>query len=66
MFHVLLEMSASVQWVAMRTTRAPASYASFRSCTVPMPGISSVATLACYSLATAVIHSRSVCKQSRS
>ncbi len=56
------EMSASVQWVATRTIRAPAACAAFRSCAVPMPGRSSVAIFACVTtLATASIHSRSVC-----
>ena len=35
--------SASVQWVATRTTSAPASWARRRSSTVPMPGTSSTA-----------------------
>ena len=55
-------MSASVQWVATRTTVAPARWASLRLRTVPIPGSSSVATLARVTVAaTASIHSRSVC-----
>ncbi|MCY1180091.1 hypothetical protein D9M73_205190 [compost metagenome] len=55
------ETSASVQWVAMRTERAPASKAALRSCTVPMPGSSSTVIFACWiTSAAASIHSRSV------
>jgi len=54
-------MSASVQWVAIRTMLAPAAWAAFRSCTVPIPGKRRVATSAWVTTsATAVIHSRSV------
>ena len=41
------ETSASVQWVATRTMPAPASRARLRSSTVPMPGTSSTAIVAC-------------------
>ena len=40
------ETSASVQWVAIRATDAPASRAIRRSSTVPTPGSSSTAILA--------------------
>ena len=55
------EISASVQWVATRTTLAPARLAAASSRTVPMPGSTSVATRAFLTTpATASIHSRSV------
>lgn len=41
-------MSASAQWVATRTTVAPARWASLRLFTLPMPGKSRVATFARY------------------
>ena len=57
-----LAMSASVQWVAIRTDRAPASNASLRSVTVPMPGISSVAIFACSTASAATsMYSMSEC-----
>ena len=55
-------MSASVEWVAMRTDAAPASRAASRSSTVPMPGSNSTVIFARVTLSTAAsIHSRSVC-----
>ena len=42
-----MDTSASVQWVAMRATEAPASRARRRSSIVPMPGTSRIAILAC-------------------
>jgi hypothetical protein len=42
-----IETSASVQWVAIRATEAPASRALRRSSIVPMPGTSSTAIIAC-------------------
>ena len=44
-------MSASVEWVAMRTDAAPAAWAASRSSTVPMPGSSSTVTRARVTLA---------------
>ena len=41
-----IETSASVQWVAIRATEAPASRALRRSSMVPMPGTSRTAILA--------------------
>jgi hypothetical protein len=41
------DTSASVQWVATRTIPAPASWDRRRSSTVPMPGTSSTAIVAC-------------------
>ena len=40
------DTSASVQWVAIRATDAPASRACLRSSTVPTPGSSSTAIFA--------------------
>lgn len=55
------EMSASVQWVAMRTERMPSAWACSRSCTVPMPGSSRVVGIASRTASvTASIHSQSV------
>lgn len=55
------EMSASVQWVAMRTERIPRECARLRSLTVPMPGSSRVVGVACRTASvTASIHSQSV------
>ena len=45
-----IETSASVQWVAIRATEAPASLALRRSSIVPMPGTSRIAILACVGL----------------
>ena len=47
------DTSASVQWVATRATRAPASWARCRSFMVPMPGTSSTAIWACVASSTA-------------
>ena len=54
-------MSASVAWVATRTERTPRSYARRSSCSVPMPGRSSVVSTASPATsAAAAIHSQSV------
>ena len=47
------ETSASVQWVAMRATEAPAAWAFFSSCTVPRPGSMRMAILAWVASSTA-------------
>ena len=47
------DTSASVQWVAIRATDAPASRACFRSSTVPRPGSSSTAIFAARASCTA-------------
>ncbi len=47
------DTSASVQWVAMRATAAPAWCAFFRSATVPTPGSSSTAMRAAVASSTA-------------
>ena len=49
------ETSASVQWVAIRATDAPASRASRRSSTVPTPGSSSTAIRAARASSTAAL-----------
>ena len=52
------DTSASVQWVAIRATDAPASRASFRSSTVPSPGSSSTAIFAAAASSAAARTSR--------
>jgi hypothetical protein len=55
------EMSASVQWVAIRIDRTPRPYARSSSAMVPMPGSSRVVSTALVMLLAAVsIHSQSV------
>ncbi len=49
-----IEMSASVQWVAIRQTEAPLSAARRMSSVVPSPGSIRKAILACLAVATAV------------
>jgi hypothetical protein len=49
-----MEMSASVQWVAIRQTEAPLSDAWRMSSVVPRPGSIRKAILACFAVATAV------------
>ncbi len=48
-----IDTSASVQWVAMRATEAPAAWAFFSSCTVPRPGSMRTAILAWVASSTA-------------
>lgn len=55
------EMSASVQWVAIRTLVTPSARAALRSAMVPMPGTSSVVSRAVVSTsAAAAIQSASL------
>ena len=55
------EMSASVQWVAIRTLVTPSALAAFRSAMVPMPGSSRVVSFAfVITSAAAAIHSASL------
>ena len=54
------EMSASLQWVAMRMIETPRSATAWMSSAVPIPGSSKAAIRACLAVATAVaISSRS-------
>ncbi|MEY9995497.1 hypothetical protein ABIE67_007529 [Streptomyces sp. V4I8] len=55
------EMSASVQWVAMRTERTPRAWARSSSAIVPIPGRRRVvSTASSIASAAASIHSQSV------